>query len=313
MGNDFNSKLSLDLVSTTAIDYLFTKSACLGRVYRESIAQGDIKQGVNKIQIPLPTAALTDSDMDNATHGLDNVNDIVIPTAEINPFQYRKKLLFKIADIESRMTRGNAVKALQLAMGASLDALSNRVDKAVTGLWTGHALQTTASATGFTDKDYITEACNLLENNNVPIERCSAIVSPNNWWNGILQDTGIVNAQNFGSNAPVQRGVIPGLYGLKEVTRSNNIIKTALSGVTTAHNIVFDEYAFAIAFVKYEPASTYGAANVEESNFEYNGVPIRVMKWFNPEDANWYLRMDISFGVGIIDANRFVHIPSKES
>ena len=42
-------------------------------------------------------------------------------------------------------------------------------------------------------------------------------------------------------------------------------------------------------------------------------IVLRGQKWFNPDDANWYIRMDIAFGVGVIDANRFVHVPSKES
>jgi len=294
------SNLSLDLLAPASAEYLRTESAMLNKVYVETRQEKDLREGVKSVKMKLPGALLTPLDFSSTSK-----NDIAVPTVPLD-FTFHKKIHFSMTELESRTTNGNFAQAFQDVLGGGLDGLAIAIDQSLSQLVKTLMVNAPVGTSGqaIADGDVRT-ALKQLEKRNVKSKNCYMVVSPENWWDGLLNEGRYVNVMNSGNSQPIQQGEIFGLYGMKSVSRSNNI--DVVTGTPNhSENVIFDRYAFAIGFLEFEKAGAYGAPNVEEDILTDpdTGISLRLHRWYDPDTASWQARMDICWGVTVLDDKR---------
>jgi hypothetical protein len=300
------SNLSLDLLTATACEYLRTKSALIDRVYTTHRQSQNLSDGVKSVKVRMPGAELAPSDF-----GTNAAISIAVPTVTVN-FNQHKEVYFSMSELESRTIAGNFRQAFLDTVAGGLDGLVKLIDKSLTALVPTLAVNAPVGTAGtLTTDQNVRDALLALNKKNVDAETCSLVVSPTNWWDGLLNETKYTNVLNYGNALPIQNGVIPSLYGLRDVARSNNINFVA-GAPGHAENVILNKYAFVLGFLEFEPANTYGAANVEESIFSdpESGIALRIQRWYSPLGANagWNARIDVCWGVSVLDDQRAIRV-----
>ncbi len=158
------------------------------------------------------------------------------------PLTNHKEVSFLIEDIVAVQAKSSLREIYTKKAGY---AISKAIDAHLTGLY---ASLTESVGKGDIETDDLIEAMSILDNNDAPAEDRFLVICPD-------AKAEIMNLDKFTSrdymapddpNAPTQTGLLGDILGCK-VYMSSNIVATVSSGVDTAHNLMFQKGAFALA------------------------------------------------------------------
>lgn len=308
MANTLTSLLPT-LIAERSIEFLRSRSGFLGRIYTET-TQENILRGGSSVIIPKPSAAFTPTNVSYSSAA--TPQDITINSTTLN-FSYHKEIKVAANQLESRISQGNFRRILELTMDGMLEGLVTTIDQSVAALYSSATITPVGTPGAALTDVALRSAAASLANHNVNIQGGNTylVVTPSDYYNGILGVDRYVTALNVGGTEAIRGGRIPSLFNIN-VDYSPNVAVTSASPATN-HNMMFEKYAFVIGFVEFEPASTYGPnTNVTEEIMTdpATGISLRVQKYFDPSVRTWYYQMDVKWGVAVLDANRFIEVKS---
>jgi len=211
------------------------------------------------------------------------------------------------------VAQGNFRRILELVNDGIVDGLVSTIDSSISALYTS-ATNTAVGTPGVAITDStLRSAAATLANQNVNILNGNAhlVVTPGDYYNGILGVDRYVTALNIGGTEAIRGGKIPSLFNIN-VDYSQNVAVTSSSPATN-HNLMFEKYAFVVGFVEFEKAQTYSAnAPVDEAILTdpESGVSLRVQKYYDASVRTWYYQVDVKWGVAVLDSSRFVEVKS---
>lgn len=297
------------LIANDTIEYLRTRSACLGRIHVENRQEANVAEGGNTVNILKPAAAFTPTAVSYSADP--TPQDITIPSVALT-FGNHFEQNVSVNMLESRQFAGNFARILTLIQPGMLEGLVTKIDKSVTALYSGltNTAVGTAGSNTITDADF-RSALGTLAGVNVAPEFGDVhfVMNHTTYW-ATVGNSQYQPAYAVGTDRVISTGNLKTLYDVN-VGYSPNIVTTATSPVTT-ENMVFHKDAFVIGFVEFEPASKYGAQVVEEAivTDPMSGVSLRVMKYYSAGKKTWFYNIDVKWGVSVLDGTRGIVIKS---
>lgn len=318
MANDFLDILTPTIIGEWSLQYLRTRSAMLGRVYVETYMQENIEGGGDQIIIPKPDGAPAApvAVTPGATNAFASLTNLTVDGITLNfPNHYGHKV--SANQLESRIAKGNFDLVMKMNWGRLLDGIAIKVDKTVTGLYSGLSRSIGTGGSALTDVT-VRGGIEGLTDTNVLINPLDVtlITTNHGYWSELMGIDRYTLALQRGDPDALIKGELNNLYGV-HFDFSPNIIKTAAGSpsVTTAHNLIFDKLAFMLGFYKFEPIMKYapaGIAGVEESYVtdSVTGLTLRVLKYFDTNSLTWFWSIDVKWGAVVYDDSRAIEIKS---
>ena len=266
-------------------------------------------QGGYTVNIPVPMA-----EMDPVaytyptTPSYTDIQNIVIPTVPLT-FNNQWRTRIKANQLESRIAAGNLTNILELAKPGVMEGMVRQIDKSLIALYTGFS-NTPVGTPGVAISDptirsgIATLSAQMVDPTAGDVH---LIFGDQVYWNQLSGLTAYQAAYAVGDNKLIREGDVGNLYGLR-VNFSQNIVQTATSPVTT-NNLMFQQDAFVIGFLEFEPAKKYSeSAPVDEYIYvdPQTGVAVRAQMSYSVELQSWIYSVDVCYGVAVYMAARGV-------
>lgn len=230
---------SAELQTTLPTLYVFGQPGVINRDY-----EGDISQFGDTVHI----GKLTDPAVRTYTKNSTISVDTLATTDQALLIDQAKYFAFQIDDVDARQVRDDG-QLMDKAAQRAAAALAAQADLYVSGLITANA-GTVLAALDITTFDIAYKLIRrmrvALDKNNVPVAGRFLIVAPE-FYAVLLADNRFINAQAYGSTAPIQNGEVGSILGFK-VLVSNTIPAGTAGTPPEVSNFVIAGHEMATTF-----------------------------------------------------------------
>jgi hypothetical protein len=219
-------------------------------------------------------------------------NDVGAVTVTVNKHLYKT---VSLTDLEVSNNGAGATRVDQigrklgeaLALGVYQDVLS-----LVTAANFGTATAFTGTSTGF-DSDDIVDIKTVCDAADMP-KAGRAVILSDAYYNALLKDTSVKNAQNYGTTEGIQAGMIPNLAGFG-VWQTNAVPNNSenLVGIACVQD------AIAIAMRYLAPQMGHGYIRAEALTAPQTGVTLGVREWYDESKGTKYLTLEANYGYSV--------------
>jgi hypothetical protein len=237
---------------------------------------------------------------DYTTNASNNVGAV---TVTVNKHQYKT---ISLTDLE---VSNNGASATNLeSFGRKLgDALSLAVYQDVLSLVTaanfGTATGFTGTSTGF-DSDDVIDIKTVCDAADMPRSGRNIILA-DAYYNALLKDTSVKNAQNYGTTEGIQAGTIPNLAGFR-VWQSNAVPANSENLVGFA--CVDSAIAVAMRYLRPQEGNKYSmAAPLTDAE---TGITLGMREWYDEAKGTKYLTLECNYGYSVAQAAGLKRITS---
>ena len=219
-------------------------------------------------------------------------NDVGVVTVTVNKHLYKT---VSLTDLENS-NNGAGATSMQsfgmklgeaLALGVYQDVLS-----VVTAANYGTATAFTGTSTGF-DSDDVVDIKTVCDAADMPKSGRSLILS-DAYYNALLKDSAVKNAQNYGSTTGIQAGVIPNISGF-QAWQTNAIPDNSENLV--GFSCVDSAIAVAMRYLRPQDGNTYLMA--EPLTDSETGITLGVREWYDNNTGIKYLTVECNYGYSV--------------
>jgi hypothetical protein len=219
-------------------------------------------------------------------------NDVGAVTVTINRHRYKT---VSLTDLESANNGAGATNAERFGrqLGYSLAlAVFQDVLSVVTAANFGTATAFTGTSTGF-DSDDVVDIKTVCDGADMPKEARSLILQ-DAYFNALLKDSAVKNAQNYGGVEGIRAGMIPNLAGFG-VWQSNAIPTNSenLVGVACYPSAI----AIAMRYLAPQDGHTYSQATSLQD--PKTGAVLGLRNWYDNDTGTKYMALEANFGYSL--------------
>ena len=222
-------------------------------------------------------------------------NDVGVVTVTVNKHQYKT---VSLTDLE---VTNNGESATRLeSFGRKLgDALALAVYQDILSVVTaanyGTATGFTGTSTGF-DSDDVVDIKTVCDAADMPRSGRNLILS-DAYYNALLKDTSVKNAQNYGTTEGIQAGVIPNLAGF-QVWQTNAIPSNSENLV----GLACVDTAIACAMRYLVPQNGHKYSMAESLTDSETGITLGMREWYDEGLGTKYLAVECNYGYSVAQA-----------
>jgi len=213
-------------------------------VMRGLVSEIKVPPGTDTLHFP-SIAKLVAEEITPGTALVGNVNTEAVIDLVIDQFYGVPSTISKQTLIQIQQN----IDVMGLYRGRSAEALAYQVDQALLGLYSG--LTQTIEASGDITAAHISAARRLLTKAGAPQNNRYLVISPEQE-EAMLAIASFIQAERYGSSAPIQEGEIGKVYGF------NVVVSDAVITSTTRRNLAFHRDAFLLG-VQQDVAIDVGA------------------------------------------------------
>lgn len=226
---------------------------------------------------------------DYTTNASNNVGAV---TVTVNKHQYKT---ISLTDLEVSNNGSGATNLINFGRKLG-DALSLAVYQDVLSVVTaanyGTATAFTGTSTGF-DSDDVVDIKTVCDAADMPRAGRSLILA-DAYYNALLKDTSVKNAQNYGSTEGIQAGMIPNLAGFG-VWQTNAIPSNSENLVGFA----CVDSAIAVAMRYLRPQTGHQYIMAEPLTDAETGITLGVREWYDEAKGTKYLTIEANYGYAV--------------
>ena len=252
---------------------------------------GAISQRGKTVHVPLYTGggAVTPFAGDYTTGADETISDVSV-TVDQHEF-----VTAKLSDIEKKNTVAD-LEQLGVQMGADLaKSVFQNVLAVVTNANYG-AAASTGAASAF-DADEVIDITDACDTGLMPMTGRGLVLS-SSYYNALLKDASIKNANQYGTDQGIQAGLIPNLFGFR-VYESTAVPANGENLVGFACN----SSAIAVAMRYLEPQDNNGYVRAEALSDPDTGAVLGLRQFYLPETGDMYMTLECNWGKAVgIDA-----------
>jgi hypothetical protein len=248
---------------------------------------GAISQRGKTVHVPLYTGggAVTAFAGDYTTGADETISDVSV-TVDQHEF-----VTAKLSDIEKKNTVAD-LEQLGVQMGADLaKSVFQNVLAVVTNANYG-AAASTGAASAF-DADEVIDIKDACDTGLMPMTGRGLVLS-SSYYNALLKDASIKNANQYGSDQGIQAGMIPNLFGFR-VYESTAVPANGENLVGFACN----SSAIAVAMRYLEPQDNNGYVRAEALSDPDTGAVLGLRQFYLPETGDMYMTLECNWGKAV--------------
>lgn len=219
------------------------------------------------------------------------VQNAVSTLATINLDQHRE-VSFIIDDFETAISDGDIKN---MYMQAAVDAIAEKVDGDIAGLYVGlsQTVPGSANATLLTNTILVAGRKQLSDAKAPNTDR--AMVVGTEAYSQLLTLDSFISAEKYGSNAPIMEGELGKILGFK-VFESQSIVTA-----TADQNLMFHKRAFGLAVRPLAIDNGSDTVVQEVVSDPDSGLSIRVTMWYNADKLGTQCTIDLLYGFAELD------------